>query len=361
MRCPVCGKKSRVDDSRPNHELSEVVRTRICSGGHRYRTIERPEATSLDHLGVKRTGDSLVRPFDRKKLLNQVRDGVNGVLSEAEVHLVVNGVVDQLKGEVASLVTWEPIIDPDVPAPLMTQAVAYIRDVDLRDIVEHHLKSAHNRVAHVLYAIAVRGRRDREGRSGWTEGAPQVLDFINKQYPNLPHRPRPNPPMAKRYPRKWTVSKPHPGTEPKYVAKSDRLIVHPDVLKHSGQFDPDEVHGRLVKFDQRRLTLAIERSLFGHPAQKSYSRWITWYVLRDLAGQERVTSNQLAVGVLNVLRMVDDLAYLRWAANMKRIPQVAGLRDEAAALIEYPSDQLIFQRPGAEPVNDAAIPASEMN
>lgn len=59
-------------------------------------------------------------------------------------------------------------------------------------------------------------------------------------------------------------------------------------------------------------------------------------------GQRVVLTEQLAASVLECLRRVDDIAYLRWASIAKRMNSVRDFRDEALGLIEQPSPQLAF-------------------
>ena len=63
-------------------------------------------------------------------------------------------------------------------------------------------------------------------------------------------------------------------------------------------------------------------------SSKVIGEWVLW----GLAGQDEIASTQLAVGVLDCLRRVDDIAYLRWACVAKNIDSVTVFRDEARGL-----------------------------
>lgn len=377
MDCPVCQNDAKVLRNRPPRPDGAALRIRECEGPqkHRFWSVERPEALTLDQLGVKRSGDKRITAFSKDKLLSEVRVGVNGVLTEGEVHSVVNGVIAQLNGELPNLVQWasSPQTATQGGRRRSHQALAYIEDKHLRDLVELHLKNSHNRIAHVLYAVAIRGRRDRDGRPGWKNGAKDVLEWIFSEYQDL-DTPLPQVPPTAGFTDKWTPTT--PATEPTSVLKAGRIIVNPsaaqpgrsnsvrsvnhgrvastpfvDPAEQEGRLvDYREQEGRLVDYNSSRFQEGIRRALLGHPHADQWSVWISWWVLAGLVGQQRVTSSQLSVGVLNCLRRVDDLAYLRWVARMKNIPQVKGLRDEALALVQYPSDRLVFERPAPTPM-----------
>jgi len=71
VRCPACGHEgSRVVDSRPGHDGTEIRRRRECEGcGHRFTTYERMEGGAK--MVVKRDGRH--EPFDRDKIRRSLR------------------------------------------------------------------------------------------------------------------------------------------------------------------------------------------------------------------------------------------------------------------------------------------------
>jgi hypothetical protein len=81
--------------------------------------------------------------------------------------------------------------------------------------------------------------------------------------------------------------------------------------------------------------------------------------LRPLHGQDLVSTSQLGVGVLNCLRQIDDIAYLRWATLMKNIESVAAFHAEARALVEHPSPRLKFAGHIARPIELVPIDPTE--
>ncbi|MBE7190975.1 MAG: hypothetical protein INR66_00660 [Gordonia polyisoprenivorans] len=360
MQCPICGSPSEVFKTAPATPGSaQTARKRVCKGPqpHRFSSIEMAQMHTLEQLGVRRQGDGRIAPFDREKLLDEVRVSVNGVLTEAEVYSVVNGVLEQLKLSLPTLAGWYMPTRPG-PRGRLPEATAYIADSNLRDIVEDQLKHAHNRIAHFLYAVAIRGRRDRVGREGWARGAADVLAWVFEEYPDL-RTPVPTSPDLG-VPEIWRPARPK--VFPTFVLKSGRIIIDESSvgdqinrpLERDGQalenhrMNLQEQSGRLVAFSQRRFKDAIQAALHGHPDARHWSTWISWWVLTDLVGQQRVTSSQLSVGVLSCLRRIDDIGYLRWAARMKNIPQVRGLRDEAVELLRHPSKPLQFDPPTSD-------------
>ena len=83
--------------------------------------------------------------------------------------------------------------------------------------------------------------------------------------------------------------------------------------------------------------------MLGRPGTGREHEYIVQWVLWGLAGQTSVHVSQLAIGVLDCLRRVDDIAYLRWAAVAKQMHTVTEVRDEAIALITHPSVNLNFR------------------
>lgn len=371
MQCPICECGADTNVARVLlNTVSETRRQLRCKGPkhHEFVSVERPQAFDLERLCIKRSGDGKVRYFDKSKLLKEVRVGVNGVLTEPEVQNVFNGVIAQLQQALTGLGEWaEPpeidqLADPEENAPSFrlrkNELVVYIADWKLRDLVEGQLKEVHNRVAHVLYGAAIRGRRDRPGRDGWERGAPDILQWIYSEYPDLKESiPTPDPDA--RYAKTWKPIPPK--TQPDVVVKSGRMIV--DRSTSTGDEEEiflQELTGRLVGFSLERFQEAIGKALLGHPRAKKLAIWISWWVLAGLTGQSRVTTGQLSVGVLDCLRQLDDLAYIRWAARMKSIPQVRGLKEEAIALIEKPSDHLVLISPLGVPLRETSpVPMPE--
>ncbi|WAL49926.1 hypothetical protein [Rhodococcus pyridinivorans] len=133
-----------------------------------------------------------------------------------------------------------------------------------------------------------------------------------------------------------------PDQYPKYVLKAGRLIATTSDGERVTQDDLEAGAKRLVEFDLNRLLKSIRLALLGRGKPRGTVEAIAWWVLTDLAGQERVHSAQLAIGVLDCLRRIDDIAYLRWAAHVKAFPQVRNFKNEALGLINHPSDRLEF-------------------
>lgn len=104
------------------------------------------------------------------------------------------------------------------------------------------------------------------------------------------------------------------------------------------------------------LDKSIKKSLRNRPADRqSLAASIRDYVLWGLAGQTTVRSSQLSTKVVEALRGLDDLAYLRWVCIGKELMPV-DTYIEAAMLVQYPSPPLTFSTvslPSMHPLSTA--------
>jgi hypothetical protein len=198
-----------------------------------------------------------------------------------------------------------------------------IMDSVIRQAIEKRLRDDGQRMPHVLYALTTLGRSDREGRSGF-QHAGHVLQWMSEpvNYPNVvppgDHQPPPVP--ADRW---WPPGEPpHP-----------RRVIKRSLKRETFSFE--------------QFTNSISQAMLGRPGAGHLSSSVAAWTLWGLVGQQDVLTAQLAVGVMECLRRVDDIAYLRWAAISKDIESISDFRDEATALIEHPSPRLVFQPDGA--------------
>lgn len=301
-----------------------VTRTRECSGSsaHRFNTHEGGgPGRDLRRIAVRQSGSGALAPtlFDEDRLLRDVANGVFLRLTDARIQEAVDDAVAGL----ARRAEINREFSGDERDHLDGTVEGWIWDAQIADEVEAQLLRR-DRMAAVLYALSTRGRRDREGRTGWSD-ARDVLGWLQKQHPHLSVEQLPSPfPVAEQ---QWT----HPGAP----APRPRMLI-----KRS---QSSNIRERMRRFDYEQFTRSIRLALLGRFEAPDHDRrveLIAEWVLWGLAGQEVILSSQLAVAVLDCLRRIDDVAYLRWAAIIKSIDSVAEFADEARALAVYPSPRL---------------------
>jgi transcriptional regulator NrdR family protein len=296
----------------------QVVRVRECveESSHRLETVERVSAVPLSSIAVRRTGDHQLAEgsFDWERFVRDVRNGVLKSLSEAEVLQVCDAAMRALQYGMPTLL--KPL--PPEERRERPKFKGWIADTDISEAVERQLRTGRSRVAHVLYALSIRGRADRDGRHGWRNAA-DVLDWLYRpeNYPDL----------------QLPVVEPH-GVATDVWFPISQAAVPRTLIKKSGQ---------PKAFSLAQFEASIRKVMLGRPQADSASPLVAQWVLWGLSGQVEVHANQLAVNVLDCLRRVDDIAYLRWAAVAKRLGSVTQVRDEALGLLSSPSTRLRFR------------------
>ncbi|WP_436836867.1 NrdR family transcriptional regulator [Mycobacterium avium] len=365
MQCPICGSDTNVSDSTPRQ--AQTLRKRVCKAqGHRFQTEERRIGLRLtEDVHLRHSGDGQVQsvPFQPERLQDEVTQAVMGRLSEAEIADVVNGAISYLRFEVvperAKFLEGEEY-DKVIKSRLAQTGkphqgpISAIYDHEVRSAVLRQLRIREHRLAHVLYAMYFEGRRNPMiGRQGWST-AEDVLEWLFSEdaYPDV-RTDIPSRPQTSTY--EWQPQE--PSTHPEFVVKrGPELLITVTGGKPKrppepeGQYDiqwPATVRDRgVVGFLESRFRGSIRHAVLGRPNAKTLAPNVAWWVLHDLQGQRRVDSSQLANGVLDCLRRVDDVAYLRWVTKRKDFRAIREFRDEALGLISYPSPGLQFSARG---------------
>lgn len=323
MRCTTCGGDTEVDRTRNVDGRRQVVRRRICKLNveHYFDTREQVTGLALESVQVRRSGDQRLAEggFDQARLVRDVRLGVLKRMTEDEVREVVRQAILDLEMRLSSL-THDMSADERQDRPGFRYAVM---DSVIREAVERRLREHGRRMPHVLYALSTLGRADREGRAGF-QHAGHVLTWMGESvnYPDLgvPEELKPGPVPRDEW---WP---PGPPPLPERVIKRD--------LARRKEF----------RFEQFRSSIA--QAMLGRLGAQATSVNVASWVLWGLAGQRQVLTAQLAVGVMECLRRVDDIAYLRWTAISKNVESVSDFRAEAFSLITHPSPRLIFAPQG---------------
>ena len=186
MRCPTCGGDTRVLKTTPNRASATIGRIRECKNdaSHRLTTRERRHGTKLAEVGIRRSGDGKLAQgaFDEERLARDIYQGALKLLNQSEAAEVANATAVSIENRLHDLL--RPMA-PDEAAE-RPELVGWILDRDVMSGVEARLRDRKARLAHVLYALSIRGRADRPGRRGWSSAA----DFLkwlfeDSNYPDL--------------------------------------------------------------------------------------------------------------------------------------------------------------------------------
>lgn len=271
---------------------------------------------------VRRSGDEKLsdKPFDELRLLRDVSRGVLHQMDQDELREVVRQSVLDLQIQLSVL---QHPLSREERAQNPGHRVA-IWDTDIRHAVERRLRQ-HGSMPHVLYALSTRGRADREGRRGFRH-AGDVLRWMRDeaQYhladPVLDHGLEPAQAPIDLW---W------PPTQP---PRPDRVISHDLTSREPFSLD--------------RFAASVREAMAGRPKAVAIEPKVVSWTLWGVAGQRDVLASQLGIGVMECLRRVDDIAYLRWAAVTKKIASVSDFAIEAAAMLTHPSPRLVFDVEG---------------
>jgi transcriptional regulator NrdR family protein len=330
MRCLYCGSDTRIVKSREISDGYAVSRTRACDGplAHRFTTREgSPTGQDINRLAVRQSGSGELSAslFDIERLIRDVEIGVLGRLTSAQVRDVVDDTVATLERRS----DHHEITDRGEQARFPT-ATAWVSDRDVASEIERQLQTR-NRMSMVLYALSTEGRRDRPGRDGWAD-AGDVLRGLGVRFKHLDVSAPPRIDTSER-PQRWS----YPGVA---APRPDRLV------KRSRG---DELRQKESRFNHEQFKRSIRHALAGRfdpEAREQKVDLIAEWTLWGLAGQEVIFTSQLALGVLDCLRRIDDVAYLRWVAILKGIESVSEFAAEARGLVTYPSPRLKLVGPG---------------
>lgn len=277
MKCPFCGSDSTKVKD-TRPCRGDTIRKRVCvSCSKRFSTAERITA---EYMQVRKR-DGTTEPFSRAKIRNGILKAAAGSdLSPADLNAFVDRVVQILQPDA-----------PDIP----------ISSRDIGKLVLQQLQgSAATDVVRIRFAMVFHGRTTQ------TDGFRRLPDFeewLADEYgPPRVARPESTP---------WVV------------------------IKRSGKVEP---------FQLEKLSRGVGAAAKGRGTEdqvRSIAHNVTSTVTRELRGQSLVTSQQIAAEVLKALRQLDQIAYLRYAAAVKRYRSVDdfwldvfGLQAEHAALAQ---------------------------
>lgn len=345
MKCPTCDAPTKVLETTQPGDRGRTRRRLVCKGPrpHRFTTEEELVGWRLEKdVHIRHSGDERLQPepFDRDRLLYDVEQATLGRLSGAQIVNVVEKSIAHLNATVVPKASplrqdeLAQIVKPD-------QLATAIWDYEVREAVEYQLRAT-NRIAHILYVLSFIGRpvsgtyiTQTKRKPGWRTVEP-FLEWLFVIYPDLAE-PLPERPDVETH--RWRPVK--PPSHPSRVVKREKPLQRDVNASKSGG------SGGVVDFLESRFERSIEAAMLGRPDARKRSRAIASWVLNDLVGQNIVHSTQLAVGVLDCLRRVDDIAYLRVAIQLKDFRAVRDIKAEAMGLITHPSDRLQFNLEGS--------------
>lgn len=317
VRCPTCGGDTKVLKTTPNRVSATITRIRECTNDarHRLTTLERRHGITLADVGIRRSGDGKLAEgvFDQERLARDIYQGALKLLNQSAAVEVASAVAVSIENRLHSLL--RPL-SPDEAAQ-RPELAGWILDRDVMSGVEDRLRDRKTRIAHVLYALSIRGRADRPGRRGWSSAA-DLLEWLFEES-NYPDLKQPITVAARAAVDVWW---------PPGEATGPRMVI-----KRAGHARP---------FSRAQFEASIRKALLGRPGASVNASLVAEWVLWGIAGQSTVHSTQLSVGVLDCLHSVDDIAYLRWAAVAKSLGTVTQLRDEAQELLGSPRRRLVF-------------------
>jgi transcriptional repressor NrdR len=258
MKCPFCG--SDTTKVKDTRPCKgDTIRKRVCVGcGKRFSTAERITA---EYMRVRKR-DGHTEPFSRAKIRKGILKAAAGAgLSPADLNAFVDRVIQILQPDA-----------PDIPIP----------SKDIGELVLQQFQgSAATDVARIRFAMVFRGRKTHAG------GFPRLADFVDWLEDEY------GPPRV---------------AEPKSTPSQ--------VLKRNGKVEPFQI-------DKLSRGIGVAAKGRGTEDQvRSLALNVTSTVHRELHGQTLVTSQQIASEVLKALRVLDPVAYLRYAAAVKRYRSV---------------------------------------
>ncbi|MDH5692381.1 MAG: transcriptional regulator NrdR [Gammaproteobacteria bacterium] len=109
-------------------------------------------------------------------------------------------------------------------------------------------------------------------------------------------------------------------------------LVMPRVVKSSGQREP---------FDEEKLRAGIQRALEKRPVSVEAIEAAINRIKRNMraSGEREVSSHALGEWVMDELRQLDQVAYVRFASVYRSFEDVAAFREEIERLEQQPSPE----------------------
>lgn len=274
MQCPYCqSDETRVLESRGS-EAGTVQRKRQCKGcGQRFQTIER---INTEYLSVKKLDGGIER-FQREKIIRGIGKAASVFkIPAADVNAFIDRILDRLQ--------------PDNPGvPILSTEIGHAVLKYLQD------STSVTDVARIRFAMVFLGKTNR---SGGFKDAGDLKQWLEENYPSLKDLDSLRGPI--------------------YVLKRHTF--------HAERYDIHKLERSVGIAAKGRGNDAQVRGIASNIARRAEE---------GLAGQPIVTTQQIASEVLRILRLEDDIAYLRYAATTKPLRSVEDFWYEVLALIDH--------------------------
>lgn len=335
MRCPICNAETSVVRTTSDEPSARIVRRRVCKANseHIFETEERPAWAGLGRVLVYRQdglGAGSSTPFNRDRLISDLLKTLHKRITPGDAQTVVDSAIQAIEAKLPQF-TAEIEGVHSLVRPAGSTYIGAIRDSRISEEVNRQLANGGDPVAHVLYALGTIGRADRSGRTGWYS-AGDVLAWLRDQHPGLPDQ---QPRTRSSYPvETWRPPQALPAL-PMHVIRKD---------------------GRRETFSLTDFERSVQLALLGRPAPERTAQGVVRWVLSGIAGQRDVLSVQLSMSVMECLRRVDEIAYIRWAIVLKGYTDITDVVHEANGIIEGPSPVLrfLFSSRDAHPYTQSA-------
>lgn len=335
MRCPVCNGETSVVRTTGDEPAARIVRRRVCkvNAKHTFETEERPAWAGLSRVLVYRQdghGAGSSAPFDRDRLISDLTKTLHKRITPSHAQTVVDAAIQAIEAKLPQF-TAEITSVHTLVQPSGLTYVGAIRDSRISEEVNRQLAVGGDPVAHVLYALSTIGRADRSGRAGWYS-AGDLLGWLRRQHKGLPDQ---QPRTRATYPvETWRPPQDLPAL-PVHVIRKD---------------------GRRETFSLEDFEHSVHLALLGRPSPERTAHGVVRWVLSGIVGQRDILSVQLSMSVMECLRRVDEIAYLRWAIVLKGYTDIADVYHEATGIIERPSPVLrfLFSSRDAHPYTQSA-------
>lgn len=296
IQCPVCAAEgngavaTKVDSNeRKRQPVAEVYRKRYCPKGHSFGTVEFVEGHALL---VRRGRSGTTEEFNPKRPSQTIQRATYG------------------------------LIDPDTVIQILIQIEANLRPKTVDDrfllgVISNRLDLVHE-LASPAYNLFVQG--DVAGLGLGREGVMLCAEgFLNWEQ---------NP----------STLVPEELSPERFARINERNLQTLEQLVKSLPCEPDtsppviKRNGSEVAFERDRLQAAFSHVFVGRPEHNRMVDVAVSLTTAAIADHGVVTTPQISGAATNVIRRVDDIAYLRWAIPAKSLRSRRQLRLEAEAL-----------------------------
>ena len=330
LGCPYCGAtgaKEKTGRKRNEDKTRFVtIHSYLCVACNEWFSTEERLKAPLANVKIN------ARPFDHSKLRPSISRFAPKRLTNSEADEVAKQAMYEIDAFVQSDKGHRR--DQQGYFNISSDAVADRTLAAFLEVARRHRETGTRRdalhAAHVQYALATKG-------SGWVTASDFLRWYKTQEYASSTPRLDLAEREWKRNKVTWWAPPSSPFAKVEDVIKNTFLSSGGD---DTGR-DKETRHRQHEVFDHAKLTKSIELALRGRPTL-ARAEMVERYVLWALAGQTIVRSSQLSTLVSEILRSLDDIAYLRWVVIGKELTAIT-VYEEALGLVQHPSPTLEFR------------------